>query len=107
MACPIQLAGGRNEREGRVEIRVGQRWGTVCDDDWDNSEVKVVCNMLGYFQPGAQATTGAHFGQGTGHIVLAQVGCNGTESDIRLYIALPFGTSNCNHDEDAGVVCVG
>lgn len=45
---PIRLAGSSSSRQGRVEILVGKEWGTVCDDDWDNNDAKVVCAMLGF-----------------------------------------------------------
>ncbi|KAK7105690.1 uncharacterized protein [Littorina saxatilis] len=104
---PVRLVGGSNEREGRVEIRVGHSWGTVCDDGWDDNEAKVVCNMLGFFRAGAVPKPEAAFGQGTGPIVLDDIQCTGSEQDIRVCPARAFGTHNCAHSEDAGVVCAG
>ncbi|XP_056006696.1 deleted in malignant brain tumors 1 protein-like [Ostrea edulis] len=100
----IRLVGGSSHRQGRVEIRLGKTWGTVCDNEWDVEDARVVCRMLGY-NGTVKEFSNAHFGQGSGQIWLENVNCNGTESSIALCPSNGFGTHNCTHGEDAGVIC--
>lgn len=45
------------------------------------------------------------FGSGSNHIWLDDVVCEGTENFIQDCQHSPFGENNCNHQEDAGVIC--
>ena len=48
----IQLVGGQNDREGRVEVCYNGVWGTVCGNGWDIDDANFICSQLGYGQPG-------------------------------------------------------
>ena len=62
--------------------------------------------MLGY--PGAvRVDSYATFGQGSGPIWMDDLQCTGNETNIDLCTFPGFGIENCNHYEDAGVVCQG
>ena len=44
----IRLIGSTVARQGRVEICLEGRWGTVCDTSWDSRDAAVVCRQLGH-----------------------------------------------------------
>lgn len=80
-------------------------WGTICDDRWNLNSATVICRMLGL--PQASAAPGdSGFGPGSGTIWLDEVSCVGDEKSILDCKHLGLGASSqCQHDEDAGVIC--
>lgn len=42
----VRLVDGPSPLNGRVEVCVDERWSTVCDNHWDNSDAAVVCKNL-------------------------------------------------------------
>jgi len=87
-----------------VEIFYNGRWGTVCDDGWDMNDTRVVCRQMG-FPVAASYLGSAHFGAGSGPIWLDDVFCSGSESSIAHCPHRGWGVEDCEHSEDASVIC--
>ncbi|XP_060602751.1 scavenger receptor cysteine-rich type 1 protein M130-like [Ruditapes philippinarum] len=104
LATRIKLTGGSNSLEGTILIEHSGTWGTICDDNFDNTDAKVICAMLGYHGP-SRAYSSAHFGEGSGPTWLDELKCTGSESDVSYCRSNGWGKEDCGHSEDAGVRC--
>ncbi|XP_065913209.1 scavenger receptor cysteine-rich domain-containing group B protein-like isoform X2 [Dysidea avara] len=99
----LRLAGSANIYEGRIEVCHDDEWGTVCDDSWSTDDGIVACRQLGF--PYVRVNTTATFGQGTGQIWLDNLLCTGFENHLFDCNHNGFGSHDCFHSEDAGLVC--
>ena len=114
---------GRNPSEGRVELCINGKWGTVCDDRWDLPDAIVACKQMGmpvisnhnqafslnreYTNPKIlTAALVGTFGAGKGPIMLDELRCKGNESSLLNCPNLGINTHDCTHTEDAGVICI-
>ena len=102
---PARLQGPRSlNGTGRVEVFYDGVWGTICDDDWDLNDAKVVCRQLGY-QFAVRALRGLYVPDGRGIIWLAYVGCNGNERNLFSCSHDERDEINCGHSKNAVVEC--
>lgn len=83
----MKIAGGNNDRSGRVVITIDGTSLSICDTKWTTTEANIVCRNLGY-QSGT-AILGSYFGGGTGRSFIDNVTCSRNSPTIL----------NCMHSE--------
>ncbi|XP_049918074.1 lysyl oxidase homolog 3B isoform X2 [Epinephelus moara] len=103
----IRIVGGRSTYEGRVEVQVGSKWGTVCSTGWTTKEAMVVCRQLGLgYSMHAITETWYWDSSNVTEMVMSGVKCTGNEMSL----------SQCQHHKTvscqkaaarfaAGVIC--
>ena len=107
-AVRVRLGGTNSSAsEGYVEaLSTNGNWSGVCDDDFDDYDATVVCQMLGY--PLGVAVD-AYYTYGTAasgnDFVLDDLGCFGTEFSVFHCAHNGEWQENCVASEIAGVKC--
>ena len=101
----VRLVEGNALNRGRVEILHNGVWGTICHDYWEMPDADVLCRQLG-FEGALVALRSAAYGKGTGEIWLDDVDCKGNESSISQCGHKGWGIRNCDHSQDASVICI-
>uniref|UniRef100_W5NEP8 SRCR domain-containing protein n=1 Tax=Lepisosteus oculatus TaxID=7918 RepID=W5NEP8_LEPOC len=97
---------GHSSCAGQEEVYHRGEWDTVCDDSWDLSDADVVRRQLGC-GAAVSAPPGAVYGQGSGPILLDDVGCTGGETVLSQCPSREWRNHNCSHEDDASVICDG
>eukprot|EP00798_Chlamydomonas_sp_ICE-L_P030945 gene30945-36001_t len=97
----ILSVGGKSNLQGRVEVSLNGRWGTVCDDNFTTIAARVVCRQMGL--PWTTATVDETVpGNNDLPILMDSVNCFGFESALES--CLFTSQHDCDHDEDAAAL---
>ena len=100
----VRLVDDSSHYEGRLEVYYNGRWGTVCNDGWNDNYAGLVCAQLGFGPSGRLAD----FGAGTGSVLLEKVMCSINDTVLASCGHYGVGlTAQCNHNDDVGVKCNG
>ncbi|XP_047509687.1 protein bark beetle isoform X2 [Pieris napi] len=107
---PIRLLGGKTQFEGRLQVRVDGKWGTVCNYKWNIINAALVCNQLGlalnpedwFLEPNEIPNAGL-----TEDVVLSNVECTEFDNDITKCKAETIDSfeNSCTHENDVGIRC--
>lgn len=74
----LRLIVGKDNCIGRVEVKVQEEWGIVCNNGWDMDEVFVICRQLGCLIV-IKVIGWVNFSVGFGCIWMDYVFCRGNE----------------------------
>lgn len=101
-----RLVNGKDDCSGRVEVRHGEEWKTVCDTEWTLNKAEVVCELLECGRA-VDAPGAASFGQGSGSVVDTRDSCFGNMTSLQQCSLKGFRAGTCGHEHDAGAFCAG
>ncbi|XP_048517043.1 protein bark beetle isoform X2 [Dendroctonus ponderosae] len=107
---PIRLLGGREETEGRLQVKVNGQWGTVCNYGWTIQNAALVCQQLGYVLNPHDWYIERNEIPDAGKsesVILSNVACQDYDLDITKCQAETVGdfVNSCDHDNDVGIRC--
>ncbi|XP_058459171.1 uncharacterized protein LOC131435375 [Malaya genurostris] len=101
-----------NKHQGRVEVKVFDKWGYVCDDNFSIEAANVLCRELGFQQgalelkPNSFYPPNVEMMNGSNPVfIMDEVRCTGNESSLQECAFSGWGVHDCNAEEIMGVIC--
>ncbi|XP_070190654.1 scavenger receptor cysteine-rich domain-containing group B protein-like [Littorina saxatilis] len=112
-AVEVRLVDGYNNYSGRIEVKLGGTWGTVCSDHFDELDATVFCRLLGFSGSGEHGILekiwgiggSRFFGPGSGDILIDDLNCTGYEQCLHGCTFTGAENQNCVHEQDSGAIC--
>jgi hypothetical protein len=105
---PLRLTSvGGSQYKGRLEIKHGGVWGSICDDGWSVKNAQVACRQL-LLGPPVLYLYLRHQSfkeMNISRIWLDDVDCKGTEESLADCTHRDWGDMNCVHAEDVHIEC--
>lgn len=105
---PIRLLGGKTPTEGRLQVKINEEWGTVCNYAWNIKNAALICHQLGLaLNPNDWNLERSEVPMAgiSERIVLSNVQCENYDTDITKCKAERDFENSCSHDNDVGVRC--
>ncbi|XP_071496621.1 CD5 antigen-like [Diadema antillarum] len=99
----LVLVGGKHDAEGRVLVKKGEEWGSICADGWDTVDADVVCHQLG-FGPARLPAHSPVFPAGEKKYFYTRVSCSSSDKDIHLCQMTQVAVE-CASKYEAEVIC--
>ncbi|NXK14894.1 C163A protein, partial [Herpetotheres cachinnans] len=100
----FRLVGNSSSCAGRVEVKSGGTWGSLCATGWDLPDAHVLCHHLGC-GPAATVPPGGSFGSGDGPLQRDAFVCSGSERHPGECPTVVLGEAACPPGHAAAVNC--
>ncbi|XP_043526927.1 protein bark beetle [Frieseomelitta varia] len=109
-SVPVRLLGGKTNLEGRLQVKIGEKWGTVCNYGWTIRDAALVCHQLGLtLDPDNWLMERSQIPNAgiNEDIILSNVRCTEDDNDISKCKAETEQNfeNSCTHENDVGVRC--
>ena len=110
-AVPVRLVGGSTVREGRLQVRIGDAWGSVCNFGWTIESAALACQQMGWvLNPEDYEILPADMpNAGLGDpILMSNVRCAPLDTDLtrcKLSERSDMFLNSCTHADDVGLKC--
>ncbi|XP_076105846.1 scavenger receptor cysteine-rich type 1 protein M160-like [Mytilus galloprovincialis] len=98
----IKLVDGTTNGIGKLNLKVNNKWGTICDSFWNSKNSAVVCRMLGFRNISGRSYS---LPRNSSAVLIGSIQCHGNETDIGQCKG-DFDKTSCT-DSVVGIDCTG